>query len=158
MGVANEGVFHHTCFVVHDVEKTANDLLTSLGIGPWNIWTIELPDAIVRGERQAISFRIALAEVGGSNYELATPLSGESVVTEYLKKHGPGFHHTCLTYPNLEALRSAKSELTNRGLEMVQSGSLGEVAEFCYFHVPAIDSVLELLYIGELPPPEMTIG
>ena len=41
---------------------------------------------------------------------------------------------------------------------MTQSGDLGEAGEFCYFHMPENDAALELLYLSQLPPPEMTIG
>ncbi len=158
MSVANAGALHHTCFVVHDVEKTAKALSETLSIGPWNIWTIEPTEATVHGRAQPISFRVALAAVGGGNYELLSPLSGETVYTEHLAKHGEGFHHTCLAYPSLEALQAAKSELVSQGREIIQGGTLGDAVEFCYFHIAEIDSVLELLYLGELPPPEMTIG
>ena len=40
MKITESGTLHHTCFVVHDVEKTAAALAES-GIGPWGIWTIE---------------------------------------------------------------------------------------------------------------------
>jgi len=158
MGVANSAALHHAGFIVHDVEKTARALAELLSIGPWNIWTIEPTESSVRGEATSFSFRVALAEVGGSSYELVSPLAGESVYTEHLEKHGEGFHHTCLLYPSIEAMHEAKSELLGQGRELVQSGSVGAAAEFAYFIVPEIGSVLELLYLGELPPPEMTIG
>ena len=158
MGVANSGVLHHTCFVVHDVEKTAKALAESLSIGPWKIWTIEPTESTVHGEMESFSFRVALAEVGGGNYELLSPLSGKSVYSEHLANHGEGFHHTCLSYPSLEAMQAARSELVSQGREMVQGGSVGDAVEFCYFFMPEIDSILELLYLGELPPPELTIG
>lgn len=47
MGVADAGALHHTCFVVHDVEKTAQALTESLSIGPWNVWTIEPTESMV---------------------------------------------------------------------------------------------------------------
>lgn len=158
MAAANLGVLHHTCFVVRDIEKTAKALSESLSVGPWNIWTIEPTEAAVHGQDATISFRVALADAGGASYELLSPLAGETVYTEHLAKHGEGFHHTCLLYPTLEAMRAAKSELTRRGREMVQSASLGDAVDFCYFHIPEIDSLVELLYLGELPPPELTIG
>jgi catechol 2,3-dioxygenase-like lactoylglutathione lyase family enzyme len=158
MGVADSGTLHHTCFLVRDVEKTAHALAESLSIGPWNVWTIEPTESTVRGEAKPFSFRVALAEVGSGNYELLAPHVGESVYTEHLEKHGEGFHHTCLAYPSLEAMREAKSELLGQGRELVQSGSVGDAAEFAYFMIPEIGSIVELLYLGELPPPEKTIG
>ncbi len=158
MGVADSGTLHHTCFVVRDVERTAQALSESLSIGPWNIWTIEPTESTVRGEAKRFSFRVALAEVGGGNYELLAPRAGESVYTEHLEQHGEGFHHTCLAFPSLEAMREAKSELLGQGRELVQGGSVGDAVEFAYFMIPEIGAVVELLYLGELPPPERTIG
>ena len=82
---------HHTCFVVDDLEGAARALSESLGIGPWNVWTIEPERATVRGVDQHFSFRIALAEIGGASYELITPHLGESVYDEHLAQHGNGF-------------------------------------------------------------------
>ena len=41
---------------------------------------------------------------------------------------------------------------------MVQSGRLGDVGEFCYFHVEETGAALELLYVNELPEPEVVIS
>jgi hypothetical protein len=61
--ITESGTLHHTCFVVHDVEKTAAALAES-GIGPWGIWTIEPVATTVRGREVPFSFRIGFASVG----------------------------------------------------------------------------------------------
>jgi hypothetical protein len=148
---------HHTCFVVHDVEETAAALAES-GIGPWGVWTIEPVATTVRGRDVPFSFRIAFASVGGSNFELLAPHEGESIYVGHLEANGEGFHHTCIAYPNREAMREAKAELMRQGREIVQSADMGELGEFCYFDIPEMGALLELLYVTELPPPEKTIG
>ncbi|MGD0715234.1 MAG: VOC family protein [Gaiellaceae bacterium] len=158
MGVAASGTLHHTCFVVNNVEKTATVLAESLGIGPWGVWTIEPPVTTVRGREVPFSFRIAIAPIGDSNYELLAPHTGESIYVEHLEAKGEGFHHTCIAYPTHEALREAKAELTRQGREMVQSGDFGELGEFCYFDIAETGALLELLYLKEQAPPEKTIG
>ena len=60
--------------------------------------------------------------------------------------------------PSRRALRAARDELLKQGRTVVQSGAVGDAAEFYYFDMPELRSVLELLYLGELPPPEKTIG
>ena len=40
---------------------------------------------------------------------------------------------------------------------MIQSGSLGELGEFCYFEISETGALLELLYLTGVPPPEKTI-
>ena len=158
MSVAAAGTLHHTCFVVHDVEKAATELSESLGIGPWSVSTIEPLATTVRGRDVPFTFRIAIAPIGSSSYELLAPLTGESIYVEHLEQHGEGFHHTCIVYPSHEALREAKAELVRQGRELVQSGDFGEAGEFCYFEIAETGSLLELLYLKEPGTPEKIIG
>jgi hypothetical protein len=142
---------------VHDVEKTAAALAES-GIGPWSVWTIEPLATTVRGQDVRFSFRIAFTSVGGSSFELLAPHEGESIYVGHLATNGEGFHHTCIAYATREAMGEAKAELVRQGREMVLNADMGELGELCYFHIAEIGSLLELLYVTELPPPEKTIG
>jgi catechol 2,3-dioxygenase-like lactoylglutathione lyase family enzyme len=160
MTTAIPAALHHTCFLVRDLEGAAQGLADSLGLGPWNLWTIEPTECTVRGQKSAFSFRVALATVGGGTYELITPHRGRSVYDEHLEQHGEGFHHTCLVYPSLAAVREAKAELRRQGREAIQEGSGGDVFEFGYFSFPEIGSLVELLFLDadRLPPPEAVIN
>ena len=150
---------HHTCFLVRDLEGAAQRMADAVGIGPWNIWTITPSECRVRGQVSPFSFRVALATVGGGTYELITPHSGRSVFDEHLEEHGEGFHHTCLVYPSLEAVREAKAKLRRQGREPIQEGSAGDVFDFGYFRFPEIGSLVEVLYLdaARLPAPEAVI-
>ena len=150
---------HHTCFLVRDLEGTAQRLSDALGIGPWNIWTMTPAECRVHGEASPFSFRIALATVGGGTFELITPHGGRSVYDEHLEEHGEGFHHTCLVYPSLETVREAKAELQQQGRELVQEASGGDVFELGFFRFPEIGSLVEVLFIdpAKLPAPEAVI-
>lgn len=114
----------------------------------------------MHGEESPFSFRVALAIGGGGTFELVTPHSGRSVYDEHLEIHGEGFHHTCLDYPSLQAVREAKAELRRQGREvMIQEASAGDVFDFAYFLFPEIGSAVEVLYLdaSKLPPPEAVI-
>ena len=112
---------------------------------------------MVRGQEVPSSFRIAFATVGGANFELIAPHEGESIYGDSLKTNGEGLHHTCIAYPSREALREAKAELARQGRELVSSAEMGDLGEVCFFQMPEMGSLLELLYVTELPPPENTI-
>jgi catechol 2,3-dioxygenase-like lactoylglutathione lyase family enzyme len=150
---------HHTAFVVRDLEATAQRLADSLGIGPWNVWTIEPAECTLRGKKASFSFRVALATVGGGTFELIAPHGGTSVLDEHLERHGDGFHHTCLFYPTIEAVRKAKADLLRQGRELVQDGSSGDFFDFGYFAFPEVGSLVEVLYIdaARLPAPERVV-
>jgi hypothetical protein len=159
MPIPTATALHHTCFLVRDLEVTAQRLSDDLGIGPWNIWTIAPATCLVHGQPTPFSFRVALATVGGGTFELITPHSGRSVFEEHLEKYGEGFHHTCLVYPSLAAVRDAKAELRRQGREVLQEGGAGDVFDFAYFHFPEIGSAVEVLFLdaAKLPPPEAVI-
>lgn len=157
MGVGDTGSLHHAAWVVKDLEETARKLARDLSI-TWHVWTIAPETCSVHGEDVPYTFRVALAQIGDSNLELIQPLEGRSSYVEHLESKGEGFHHTCILYPSREAMRLARDELSGQGREMIQSGGLGDLGEFCYFHMPEQGSALELLYLSELPPPEATIG
>lgn len=102
---------------------------------------------------------MALTDVGGGSYELVSPQTGKSVYDEHLDSHGEGFHHTCLVYPTLEAVREAKTALLQEGREMIQEASAGDVFDFAYFMFPEIGSAIEVLFLDaqKLPSLEMVI-
>ena len=159
MAVTKPAAFHHTCFVVRNLESTARALSDSLGIGPWNVWTITPAECRVHGVVSPFSFKVALTAVGGGTYELSSPHTGASAFDEHLDRHGEGFHHTCLVYPTLEAVQAVKAELVRQGREMLQEASAGDVFDFAYFRFPEIGSAIEVLFLDleRLPPPEMVI-
>ena len=159
MGIPTPAALHHTCFLVRDLEGTAQQLADSLGIGPWTLFTIRPTASKVRGRESPFSFRAALCTVGGGTFELVTPLTGPSVYDEELERHGPGFHHTCFVYPTLAAMREAKAELLRQGRELIQEASGGAAFEFGYFQFPEIGSAVELLFLdpAQLPPPDAVI-
>jgi len=150
---------HHAGFVVRDLEGTARALTRALGVGPWTVWTIRPERGLVHGEERLFSFRVALASVGGNHFELVTPVSGPSVLDEFLAARGPGFHHACLVYGSLAELRAAKGELLAQGRLAIQEGFGGEAFEFAYFDFPELGSAVEILYLdpASLGPPDATL-
>lgn len=90
MLVSPFGTYHHTCFIVHDVDARAEQLARTAGIGPWHVWTITPVEATLRGVKIDLSFRVALAEHGAASYELISPITPGNVYTEHLEARGGG--------------------------------------------------------------------
>lgn len=148
---------HHTCFVVKDADKAAKAMVETMGIGPWSVWTIEPDECTVHGKDQKFAFRSAIAQVGGSAYELISPAGGTSVYDEHLATKGEGFHHTALAFSTHQAMLSAMADMVAKGRTMLQSGRIADLGEFCYFELPETGAIIEFMYLSELPPPETTI-
>ena len=159
MSIPNPAVIHHTCFLVRDLEGTAQRLADTLAIGPWNIWTIQPAQSSVYGQPCSFSFRVALATIGGGTLELITPHSGRSALDDHLDEHGEGFHHICLVYPSLETVHEAKLELRRQGRDLIMEASAGDVFDLTYVRFPEIGSLVELLYLdpSKLPAPDLII-
>ena len=157
MAITDSATLHHTCFLVKDLESSAEGLSTALSVS-WNVWTLAPENCFVNGQPAKFSFRVALAQIGDSSLELLSPHSGESVYVEHLKTNGEGYHHSCLAYADLETMQSAKAELLDKGYKMIQHGYTEGAFEFCYFELPVAGIIMELLYLKELPLPEKTIG
>lgn len=159
MSVPVPTAFHHTCFLVRDLEGAAQRLADALNVGPWAIWTIAPEACRVRGQDQAFSFRVALCTVGGGTFELIAPHSGRSVYDEHLAGRGEGCHHVCYAYADMASLRAAKRALVEQGREVIQEGWTGDFFDFAYFSFPEINGVVELLYLdaARLPAPEVVI-
>jgi methylmalonyl-CoA/ethylmalonyl-CoA epimerase len=115
MTMPSPAALHHTCFLVRDLEGTAQALSDSLGIGPWNVWTIEPAECRVRGQDSPFSFRVALATVGGGTFELITPHTGNSVYDEHLAEHGEGFHHPASSTPPWTQCARRRPSSSGRG-------------------------------------------
>ena len=160
MTIPAAATLHHTAFLVRNLEATAQRLSDTLGIGPWNVWTIVPAECMVRGQPAQFTFRAAMAAVGAGTFELITPHTGQSIYDDYLAQRGDGYHHICLVYPTLDAVREAKAELRRQGREIIQEGSAGDVFDFGYVAFPEIGSLVELLFLDvtKLPPPDAVIG
>jgi len=147
---------HHSCYLVNDLEKSVNSLVKSIS-STFRTWTIKPEKCMVKGKSAQFSFRVAMAQIGDASIELISPLTGYSVYNEYLDKKGEGFHHVCFAYEDLKGMQSAKSELLNKGYNMIQHAKTEGIFEFGYFSLPGTNIFLELLYLNGLTEPEKII-
>lgn len=111
------------CILVPDLDKAMKNFHERFGIGPWSVYTYDkrLVKKMTRnGKPTEYASRIGLANVGNLRIELIQPLEGDTVYTDYIKKHGYGVQHLGILTENMqESLRDAKEA----GLEMTMDGS-----------------------------------
>jgi methylmalonyl-CoA/ethylmalonyl-CoA epimerase len=130
-----EPVFSETmqvALVVRDIEATMRTYVEEYGIGPWEIYEFN-PDTVSDMERDGepapCAWRLALAMVGGMQWELIQPLDDKSIYADFLAEKGPGLHHVAVGAPTsyAETLETLKA----KGHRVVQSGKYNGVT-FAY--------------------------
>jgi catechol 2,3-dioxygenase-like lactoylglutathione lyase family enzyme len=133
--------------VVRDLDR-AKMFYERLGIGPFNegpsgstlerrIYGEPAPDAAVRG---------AIAKMGEIEFELLEPVSGNTIQSEFLERHGEGVVHLCAFSDDLD--RDIK-ELTDLGYDVISEGRIDDGGHFAYFDTRETGGlVLELFEPG----------
>lgn len=120
-------------FVVEDLDDGMERFGSILGVSPWQVYRFEPPrltDTTFRGRQREFSMALALADVGGTMFELIEPLTGESLYTEHLEDHGEGLHHiACFGFTDPDAVVEA---FEDAGMPVIQSGNFAGT-EFWYF-------------------------
>jgi methylmalonyl-CoA/ethylmalonyl-CoA epimerase len=85
--------------------------------------------------------RIAFLQIGESKIELLEPTSDESMIAEFLRAHGPGFHHVAYEVADIEkAIQTCEA----RGVKLIdrapRSGAHG--ARVAFIHPESTQSLL----------------
>ena len=133
-----------------DLDATEGVLSALLGVAHWT----RLPDirfgpddCTYRGQPADFVADISLAYSGDLQLELIRPVSGESIYTEHLERHGAGLHHVCV---EVDDLPEAVAAVRAAGHEIVQEGSMGGgLMEFAYVDAAAAGaSYVELARVG----------
>lgn len=109
--------------VVRDLDAAMERYTTQLGIGPWNVYTYGphlVPTMTFRGRDQPYSMKLALAQVGSTQYELIEPLEGPTTYHEFLEQRGEGLHHLGYYVDDIDAEITRMAAL---GYPLLQSGS-----------------------------------
>ena len=142
--------------VVNDIDASMKKFHEILDIGPWDVYTFAPPmlfDSYYKGKPSDAAWILALAWVGDMQIELMQPLSGESVISELLKKKGEGIHHIKEWVDDCEATIEAYRK---KGIEVVQSGKY-DGDEFYYLNTePELGLIYEIGNNGEIRKPERT--
>lgn len=111
--------------VVKDLDRAIQVLSEVFGLGPFQTITYPPPGAegmnlMYRGEPGNFSHRLAFTRLGPLELELIQPLTGDSLLTDFVKEHGSGIQHIRFNVPDLP---TALEALSGQGIQPVMSGA-----------------------------------
>jgi len=96
-----ESVAQIGILVKEDPEEMSKAWERLFGIGPWRI--VEISPKTADGGTVKL-FKLALADLGGGELELAQPIEGKTYHKEYVETHGnTGLHHICFPVADVDA-------------------------------------------------------
>jgi methylmalonyl-CoA/ethylmalonyl-CoA epimerase len=116
------GSIDQVAVVVRDLDAAMARYATQLGIGPWEVYTygpLRMHTMTFRGSDQPYVMKLALTQVGSTQYELIEPLEGPTTYHEFLEQHGEGLHHLGYYVANIDAEIARMAAL---GYPLLQSG------------------------------------
>ncbi|GKU21760.1 unnamed protein product [Fusarium langsethiae] len=111
------------CIVTSDCKKTILEL-EKLGIGPFRIFEFNantVSDRYFRGQPAEFELMVAFADTGDMVWEIMQPVSGPSIMQEFLDRGGQGIHHVAFDCNHVPQ-QKRKEEFKKRGFEVLQSG------------------------------------
>jgi len=109
--------------IVEDLHQAMKHYVDALGIGPWQIYTIEAPELTntsVRGKAEVYSMKLAVTQVGNVQWELIQPLTGRSLYREFLDSGGSGLHHVLV---QVDDFGKTLQTLREQGIGILMSGT-----------------------------------
>lgn len=139
----------HICqvgVVVRDLDKTIK-YLTSLGLGPFIIRTINHPSATIKGEKASYQVRLGLSKQGPVQLELIEYQKGLTIHKEFLDKKGEGLHHILFKVHNIKKSIEAFSA---KGVEVLQQDRFVGGGGLAYLASDKIGGVI--MEVIEYPP------
>ena len=137
--------------VVRDLEATIEEYTNRLGIGPWRVTFFgppRLTDMRIRGESVPYSMKVAVAQTGGTMWEIVEPVDGPSIYKEFLDEHGEGIHHLIVGHEGL-GYDEALARFAERGCPPLMEGRLGGIR---YAYVETEGPLKTTLELVDRPP------
>jgi len=125
-----KAVLDHIGIAVQDIDKALAFYRDALGLD------VEAPEDV-----SSQRVRAHFIPVGESSIELLEGTAGDSAITKYIEKRGPGIHHITL---RVDDIRAALARLKARGVRLVdeepRQGAEGALVAF--IHPSAAHGVL----------------
>ncbi|SRR6056297_3025138 len=110
-------------FVVKDLDKTVEHYYKYFGIAPWHFYTYQkpfVPHMSRYGNPTDYAMRVALSYFGTMRVELIEQVHGDTVYSDFIKKHGYGIQHLGVL---VEDMSAAIEQAKSAGIKMVMDGA-----------------------------------
>jgi methylmalonyl-CoA/ethylmalonyl-CoA epimerase len=145
--------------VVRDLHTAMERYAAQLGIGPWDVYTYgphRMHTMTFRGRDQPYVMKLALAQVGTTQYELIEPVEGPTTYHEYLEQRGEGLHHLGYYVDDIDTEIARMAAL---GYPLLQSGrgfGVDGDGAYAYFDSEAgLGCIVEAILLPrQMPEPE----
>ncbi|MDT5072650.1 MAG: hypothetical protein QOH82_1970 [Mycobacterium sp.] len=132
------GKIIEVCLVTEDHQRTMEGRVRP-GIGPFRVYTFtseNVTEQTYRGQPSPFSLQVCFATNDDLTFEIMQPLSGPSVMREFLDNPGEGIHHIafdCHGVPWDERIKL----FADRGFSTTQSGRWLDQNSFSFFDTEA---------------------
>lgn len=112
------------CIVTSDCSRTIANL-EGLGIGPFRKFEFNsrtVSNRQYRGKPSDFELLVAFADHNNMIFEIMQPVSGPSIIREFLDSRGEGIHHIAFDCHHVPQQQRRK-EFEKRGYQLIQSGT-----------------------------------
>jgi hypothetical protein len=153
------GKIIEVCIVTEDCHRTMAGLVR-LGIGPFRVYTFD-DDTVTmpsyHGQPSPFSLKVCFANNDGLTWEIMQPLTGRTIMRDFLDDHGEGIHHLAFDC-NHAPWEQRIATFATRGFSPTQSGKWMDQNSFSFFDTEAATTTCFETYhfpdYFEFPEPE----
>ncbi len=132
------------CTVTRDFERTVQNLVDHLGVGPFRVWHFRAPrlhGTTYRGRPATYSMKLAITWHDDVQWEVITPTSGPTLYGDHLDAHGPGVQHLLMGTGAIP-FEAAAETLARRGHPFGQTARVNAKARILGVPLPSVPNVL----------------
>jgi len=145
------------CIVVRDIDRSMEKYWNTLGIGPWDVYTLSpqtVKEFTLHGNPvKDFEFRLALAMLGDMQWELIQPVKNVPIYEDFLREKGEGIHHI-KEKVNDDDLEEILEKFKQKGIGVTVSGKFDEDV-FIYLDTePTLGMIYEIGNCGKIRAPE----
>ena len=137
---------NQVAIVVKNLQEAMDGYYSILGIGPWNVYSWEVPlvyDRKYHGRSARAREKIATAQVGMVQLKLCQPIEGDSIYQDFLTEHGEGLHHLSFLVDNVDETTEI---LAGEGFPCLQNGRFGDNGAFSYIDIKPLHAIWEVVH------------